>query len=104
MQKKWIWSRQDVPGRPGKVPGHDRTGPRDPEGPVVPWSRGPGTKKVQKSRDLKIEKVLGQWKPYSTDQLTEKYLFLPAKKKHYFLIFFDERSNFLMSLSKLELF
>jgi hypothetical protein len=30
----------------------------------VPWSRGPGTKEVQKSRDLKIGKVLGQWKSY----------------------------------------
>ena len=35
------------PGRPGKVPGHDRTGPRDPE--------GPGTKEVQKSRDFFFE-------------------------------------------------
>ena len=35
---KVIWSR-DVPGSPGKVPGLDGTGPRDPEGPVVPWSR-----------------------------------------------------------------
>ena len=39
---------RDVPGRPGKVPGRSRTGPRDPE--------GPGTKK---SRDLKSPKVLG---------------------------------------------
>jgi hypothetical protein len=30
----------------------------------VPWSRGPGTKEVQKSRDLKSGKVPGQWKPY----------------------------------------
>ena len=37
-----------VPGRPGKVPGRSRTGPRDPE--------GPGTKK---SQDLKSPKVLG---------------------------------------------
>ena len=45
-QKKNIWSRQDVPGHPGKVPGLDRTGPRDPEGPVVPGlkkSKSPGT-------------------------------------------------------------
>ena len=28
-----------VPGSLGKVPGPDRTGPRDLEGPVVPWSR-----------------------------------------------------------------
>ena len=47
-QKKRIWSRQDIPGRPGKVPGLDRTGPRDPEGPMVPWSR-----------DLKSPKVPG---------------------------------------------
>ena len=53
-QKKNIWSRQDVPGHPGKVPGLDRTGPRDPEGPVVPWlkkSKIPGTWKLEKSRD-----------------------------------------------------
>ena len=42
------------------VPGLDRTGPRDLEGL---WSRGPGTKQVQKSRELKIGKVPGQWKP-----------------------------------------
>ena len=30
----------------------------------VLWSRGLGTKQVQKSRDLKIVKVPGQWKPY----------------------------------------
>ena len=40
----------------------DMTG-RDLETLKVPWSRGPGTKKVQKSWDLKIEKVPGQWKP-----------------------------------------
>ena len=56
------------PGRPGTsrdVPGmsRDMTG-RDLETLKVPWSRGPGTKKVQKSRDLKIGKVPGQWKPY----------------------------------------
>ena len=38
QKNKVIWSR-DVPGSPGKVPGRGRTGPRDPEGPVVPWSR-----------------------------------------------------------------
>ena len=54
---------RDVLGSPGKVPGPDRTGPRDLEGPVVPWSRGPGTSEVQKFWDLKIGKVLGQWKP-----------------------------------------
>ena len=43
---------------PGKVPGWDL------ETLKVPWSRGPGTKEVQKSRDLKIGKVPGQWKPY----------------------------------------
>ena len=41
-----------VPGRPGK----SREGPgkvpgRDLETLKVPWSRGPGTKEVQKSRD-----------------------------------------------------
>ena len=51
---KVIWPR-DVPGSPGKVPGLDGTGPRDLE--------GPGTKEVQKSRDFKIGKVPGQWKP-----------------------------------------
>ena len=45
-KKKRIWSRQDVPGRPGKVPGLDRTGPRDPEGPMVPWSRDQRSPKV----------------------------------------------------------
>ena len=40
----------------------DLTG-RDLETLKVPWSRGPGTKEVQKFRDLKIGKVLGQWKP-----------------------------------------
>ena len=39
-----------VPGRPGKVPGRSRTGPRDPE--------GPGTKM---SRDLRSPKVLGHF-------------------------------------------
>ena len=49
--------------REGPGTGRDRTGPRDLEGPVVlagqdletlkvPWSCGPGTKEVQKSRDL----------------------------------------------------
>ena len=55
-----------VPGRPGK----SREGPgtfrgQDLETLKVPWSCGPGTKKVQKSRDLKIGKVPGQWKPYT---------------------------------------
>ena len=39
---------------PGKVPGLDGTGPRAPEGPVVPWlnkSKSPGTWKSEKSRD-----------------------------------------------------
>ena len=54
-----------VPGRPGK----SREGPgtswgQDLETLKVPWSRGPGTKEVQKSRDFKIGKVPGQWKPY----------------------------------------
>ena len=44
-KKKVIWSR-DVPGGPGKVAGHDRMGPRDPEGPVVPWSREQRSPKV----------------------------------------------------------
>ena len=48
---------RDVPGR-----SRDMTG-RDLETLKVPWSHGPGTKKVQKSRDLKIGKVPGQWKP-----------------------------------------
>ena len=51
-------------------PGKSREGPgtsrgQDLETLKVPWSRGPGTKEVQKSRDLKIGKVPGQWKPYS---------------------------------------
>ena len=49
---------RDIPGR-----SRDLTG-RDLETLKVPWSRGPGTKEVQKSRDLKIGKVPGQWKPY----------------------------------------
>ena len=36
-KKKVILSR-DIPGSPGKVPEPDRTGPRDLEGPVVPWA------------------------------------------------------------------
>ena len=56
-----------VPGHPGtpgtKAPrSQDQTG-RDLEILKVPWSRGPGTREVQKSRDLKIGKVPGQWKP-----------------------------------------
>ena len=39
------------PGSPGMVPGRDRTG-RDLETLKVPWSRGPRTKEVQKSRDF----------------------------------------------------
>ena len=64
-KKKMIWSRQDVPGPPGpRGPrSRDQTG-QDLETLKVPWSRGPGTKQVQKSRDLKIGKVPGQWKPY----------------------------------------
>ena len=37
---------REVPGGPGKVPGRDRTGPRDLEGPVVPWSRDLTSPKV----------------------------------------------------------
>ena len=48
---------RDVPGM-----SRDMTG-RDLETLKVPRSRGPGTKEVQKSRDLKIGKVPGQWKP-----------------------------------------
>jgi hypothetical protein len=42
------------PGRSREGPGtgQDRTGTGDLEGPVVPWSRGPGTKEVQKSQDF----------------------------------------------------
>ena len=49
---------RDVPGR-----SQDLTG-QDLETLKVPWSRGLGTKEVQKSQDLKIGKVPGQWKPY----------------------------------------
>ena len=49
------------------VPGRDGTG-QDLETLKVPWSRGPGTKEVQKSRDLKIGIVPGQWKPYQIQQ------------------------------------
>ena len=52
--------------REGPGTGWDRTGPRDLEGPVVlagqdletlkvPWSCGPGTKEVHKSRDFFFE-------------------------------------------------
>ena len=51
-----VFRSRDVPGSPGKVPGPDRTGPRDLEGPVVPWSRGPV---VPWSRDLTSPKVPG---------------------------------------------
>ena len=58
-----IWSRE-VPGSPGtRGPrSRDQTG-QDLETLKVPWSRGPRTKQVQKSRDLEIGKVPGQWKP-----------------------------------------
>ena len=53
------------PGKSREGPGTGREGTgQDLETLKVPWSCGPGTKKVQKSRDLKIEKVPGQWKPY----------------------------------------
>ena len=39
VQKHKVIRSRDVPGSPGKVPELDRTGPRDLEGPVVPWSR-----------------------------------------------------------------
>ena len=42
QEEKVIWSR-DIPGSPGKVLGPGRTGPRYPE--------GPGTLKLEKSRD-----------------------------------------------------
>ena len=45
---------RDVPGR-----SRDLTG-RDLETLKVPWSRGPGTKEVQKSRDLKMGKSRGK--------------------------------------------
>ena len=53
-----------VPGRPGK----SREGPgkvpgRDLETLKVPWSRGPGTKEVQKSRGLFL-KVPGHPGPF----------------------------------------
>ena len=63
QKHNFIWSR-DVPGRPGKSregPGTSRG--QDLETLKIPWSRGPGTKEVQKSRDLKMGKVPGQWKP-----------------------------------------
>ena len=54
---------RDIPGR-----SRDLTG-RDLETQKVPWSRGPGPKEVQKSRDLKIGHVPGQWKPYCVHSL-----------------------------------
>ena len=46
VQKEEVILSRDVPGSPGKVPGPDRTGPRDLEGPVVPWSRDLTSPKV----------------------------------------------------------
>ena len=49
--------------REGPGMGRDRTGPRDLEGPVVPWSRGPGTKDVHKSPGLflKVPRLPGSF-------------------------------------------
>ena len=47
---------REVPGRSRDEKGWDL------ETLKVPWSCGPGTKQVQKSRDLEIGKVPGQWK------------------------------------------
>ena len=54
ISAQWAFQQDcPVPGGPGKVPGRDRTGPRDLEGPVVPglkksksprtFFKGPGT-------------------------------------------------------------
>ena len=57
---KTFFTKLFGPGTSREVPGRSRelTG-RDLEILKVPWSRGPGTKEVQKSQDLKIGKVPG---------------------------------------------
>ena len=75
MRKGKVILSRDVPGSPGKVPGPDRTGPRDLEGPVVLWSR-----------DLTSQKVPGleNWKsPMTMETLlcTQSFL-LNCKSKH----------------------
>ena len=61
----WFFSSNSLPNRSRDVLGspgtkdprsRDKTG-QDLETSKVPWSRCPGTKEVQKSRDLKMEKV-----------------------------------------------
>ena len=73
QKKKMIWSRQDVPGPPGQE--------------VL----GPGTKQVQKSRDLRLGKsqdngnpILNPTKKFTLESILQAVPFL-AHATMYFL-------------------
>ena len=68
-----------VPGRPVKVLGHDRTGPRDPEGPVVLLSRDQRSPKVP-GLFLKVPGPSGPFFPLAYHEILKRpdqSVFLP---------------------------